>query len=239
MSERRSFTEEEAADVLRCAAKLQDSSGKSSPGGLDLLELKRIAAEAGIAEEFVELAMQQPNTKSDRIMFGFGQEFVYQLPRVLSEDEIKAIITEIASRLKVNMSQEIGFTRRLNVSKGMLHGNIEITRHGDRTELKFRHVPFVPYFAGLHMPLNLSFVMFASMAASGKWQLAALLGPGLLLIGFGLFWWLSSLGIRQAEGVWTSLVGRIQAMTQKPTPEVQIQNSFDIQEDEAPAKFQA
>jgi hypothetical protein len=81
--------------------------------------------------------------------------------------------------------------------------------------------------------------MFASMAASGKWQLAALLGPGLLLIGFGLFWWLSSLGIRQAEGVWTSLVGRIQAMTQKPTPEVQIQNSFDIQEDEAPAKFQA
>lgn len=201
----RTYSEEEAARLLKKAAKLQDATTTSIAGGVTQDELRRIAQEAGIDPKFLELAEIQPETRTKPLFLGLGEEFVYELPYSLSEQAERDFVDEVGACVKIFQSTVVGSTKRVQLGQAMLFGNLEITTRLGKTTVRLRQGPLRPYFAGLHLPLILGFVFAISLGVTGN-MYGMIAGIASIFIGFGLFWFLAQSGRRTAESKWLEIV---------------------------------
>lgn len=201
----RTYSEDEAARLLKKAAKLQDATASSLSGGVTQDELRRIAQEAGIDPKFLELAETQPESSRNQLFFGFGEEFVYELPYELSADAERHFFDELSTSVKISQSTTVGSTKRMHVSRGLLFGTLEVTSRLGKTNVRLRQSPFVAYFAGLHGPLIIGCILALALGAQGN-LVGLMAGLATILVGFALFWFLSQGGRRTAENKWQEIV---------------------------------
>ncbi len=201
----RTYSEDEAARLLKKAAKLQDATASSLAGGVTQDELRRIAQEAGIDPRFLELAETQPESSRNQLFFGFGEEVVYELPYELSADAERHFFDELSASVKISQSTTVGSTKRMHVGRGLLFGNLEVTSRLGKTTVRLRQSPFVAYFAGLHGPLILGCILTLALGARGN-LVGSMAGLVTILVGFAIFWFLSQGGRRTAESKWQEIV---------------------------------
>ncbi len=201
----RTYSEDEAARLLKKAAKLQDATASSIAGGVTRDELIRIAQEAGIDPKFLELAEAQPESSQNQLFMGFGEEFVYELPAEISPEAERQFFDELSTKVKISQTTIVGSTKRMQIARGLLFGTFEITSRHNKTTVRFRQSPFMAYFAGLHGPLILGCILTLVLGATGN-LLGAMAGLCTILLGFGLFWFMAQGGRKKAEDKWREVV---------------------------------
>jgi hypothetical protein len=222
MSQKKIYSETEVSSILKKAVEIQEKDTTTAyASGITLEELQRIARECGIEESALSAALIQPEeeTKSSFLNFVETHERVFEGELDFSRtDEV----VEALGDVKIQNVQTFGRTMRAQVMSGSIFGTMEITARNGRTKLKFRQTPFVAYFAGLHLPLILSFVSVAALA--GKGQLLAGLGLmiAFLVLGLALFSTIANVGKKKARTLVDKLseqVGNLIAEQQVSNPE--------------------
>lgn len=194
------YSESEISQILQTAAKLQEQETASGYApGVTFDELQRIAAECGISEEALRMALVQPEQKSEESFLNLVETQERVFDGELDFDRLDEIVDALGPNVKLQFSQQLGRSMRARVTSGTVFGDMELSSRNGRTKLRFRQTPFVAYFAGLHGPLILSFVVGANMIARGLvWPgLIALIG--LLTIGGFVFRMLAEGGKKKAR----------------------------------------
>ena len=177
MSERRVFSEQEAADLVLRAAKMQEESHESSSytPGIDLDQLKRLAADVGVDEKFLLAAMSATPESKDVHRRFMGLPIFDEYERVVEgelDPEDFDIVTDLMGsapgRLKFSgnanrtfMTTQVGRTLEGYVRSGSAYGPLKMTSRNGRTRIKARRTMFVPFMAGLYPAIILSIVTMA------------------------------------------------------------------------------
>ncbi len=213
------FSEEEATALIQQAAELQSRlGGVLRPDGLTLTELKRIAEDTGIDPSFIDKALSTPKAKTSRSNGGLSEEFIFESAGALTDEDKSALVDFVRERgIKLQNASSLGTTIQAQIAKKLLFGPLMIQSRNNRTKLSLKQVPFVAYFAGLHLPLILSISLGIPMSIKLGW-ICGLLSLMLLMLGVGLFTALAKKGRAQARTFFEELSLETQALLSKHEP---------------------
>jgi hypothetical protein len=197
------YTEKEAANILKRAAKLQDESlaPAGDPEGIEVHQLEQIAKEAGIELKYLHAALEAPRESSSKVAFGFGEKYERIFDGELSQSEIEEALSEVGSQVTIRPVPHIGKGLRFHIVKGFVFATAEITSQKGVTKLKVRHIPFISYFAGLHGPAILAIVLGANFWARSEWIWGTVAFGLSAILGIALFTVFSNLGKAQARPI--------------------------------------
>lgn len=213
----RILSEAEAAEILRAAAELQESSGTDYSAGVTLDELRRIAVEAGIAPEFLEKAIQSPVATRKSSLFRISEQTEIVLDGEVAPGNLDLVLAALRDHGSVSQYQQVGRTLTGTVTKAPMSAHVDISSRGGRTRVKVRSTPFLPYFLGLHVPL-----IGACVAGPvvGSWNPLAGIGVALatLATGLGLFQLLNRKSIQRSRGLADGLRNEVAKIVDEPAP---------------------
>lgn len=204
------YSESEVSKLLQRAAEIQEKETTAGyTPGVTLDELQRIAQECGISLAALDQALIQPESESKSSFLNLveTQERVFE--GELDFTSLDDVIEALGDNVKIQTVQQFGRSIKAQVSSGTVFGRLELSAKNGRTKLKFRQIPFIAYFAGLHAPLILSFVLGMNFLARGHIVpgLAALFG--LLAFGLLLFSFLAKQGKIKARELVDRLADQI------------------------------
>ncbi|MEQ1823103.1 MAG: hypothetical protein ABL949_11375 [Fimbriimonadaceae bacterium] len=194
------YSESEISKILQTAAKIQEQESASaySPG-VTFEELQRIAAECGISEDALKLALTQPEQKSEESFMNLVETHERVFDGELDLDRLDEVVEALGPNVKLQFSQQLGRSMKARLTSGTVFGDLEISSRNGRTKLRFRQTPFVAYFAGLHGPLILSFVIGAGMMGKGYVWPGLMTVIALLTVGGLIFRTLAQGGKKKAR----------------------------------------
>ena len=212
MSKHKLFSEQEAGEILQRAVRLQEESksGDYTPGVTEE-ELRKIAKEAGIDQSCIDRAIAGLDTeeKSTVGLFNMTEEFERVVDGEMDPEDFDTISNMVKRNGRVGLMQ-VGRTLSGQGMTGvhMVYVNVE-SRKG-RTKLKVKYLPLSAYFIGMHMPIILSFILFANFLESGRVGTGLLAAGGLLGLGWLVFRSLVKSGRRAARALTKRITERIE-----------------------------
>ncbi|MCB0826247.1 MAG: hypothetical protein KDC26_08660 [Armatimonadetes bacterium] len=192
MSERkRIFSEQEAADLLIKAAKLQEEQPNETTytAGLTYDELMRMAKELGVDEKYLSQVLNQTVASGSQaeVKKWLGMVTKAELERVvdgeLPPEKFDILMEElmlndpIASTGMQNMIQQVGRSIQGKIRTKTGYASFQITSRNGRTRIKTKLQPFLNFFATFY-PANI--ICLFPMIASANGKLSWLLTLGLL-----------------------------------------------------------
>lgn len=208
MAGKRIFSEQEAAEIMQRAVRMQEQSGTGEQytPGITAEELKKIALEAGIDASFLERAIAgiDVEEKSTLGPFNLTEEFERVVEGEMNPEDYDRILSIVKPSHQRGISQ-VGrtLTGVGTVGPHMVHINVE-SRKG-RTKVKVKYSPVFAYLIGMHGPLIGSIIALASTAEHGNVWLGVGIAAGLMALGSFAFNWLVKSGRRAAK----KLTGKI------------------------------
>lgn len=213
------FSEEEATALIQQAAELQSRIvGTSRADGLTLAELKKIAEDTGIDPQFIEQALANPKSKSQSLGGGLAEEFVFEAAGALSEEDKSALVDFIREKgIKLQQASALGTTIQAQVVRWMLYGPLTMQTRNNRTKITFKQIPFVAYFAGMHIPLILALSLGIPLSIK-MGLVGGLLSLLLLILGVGMFAFLAKRGRAQAHTFFEELASEANMLLTKQRP---------------------
>ncbi len=148
MDERRLFSEQEATKLIVEAAKMQESGPESAEytPGVDFGELKRMAADLGVKEEYLVRAVSRLGTGSDgkdvrKTFMGFplSMEFERVIEGELPPENFDIVTQEVGEVAYSNIGQQaisqVGRGLSVKFMQGLVTGAIGVQSRGGRTRL--------------------------------------------------------------------------------------------------------
>ena len=213
MAGKKIFSEQEAAEIMQRAVRMQEESSKGGDytPGITEDELQRIAVEAGIDVAFLRKAIAgiETDEKSTLGPFNLTEEFERVVEGEMNPEDYDKILKLVKPGHNRGISQ-VGrtLTGIGSVGPHMVHLNVE-SRQG-RTKVKVKDTPVFAYLIGMHGPLIGSVIAVASTAEHGNVLLGLGIGAGLLTIGSFAFNYLVKSGRRAAKKLTGKVVEAIE-----------------------------
>jgi hypothetical protein len=227
--EKRYFSEQEAADLVVRAAKLQEKSGgeKYTPG-ISYDELQKMAAEAGIDPEYLGQALAGVPTGDETAKSFLGIPLSTEFERVvdfeLPPESFDVVADFFPPKVMghgpqgprmVNVGQQVGRTLMMQISQWPTFGQLRMTSRNGRTRITTKATAFLAYFVGLHVPVIISFILLM-MLMPGQTRPTSL-NPAVVLptvmalmsAGIGLFTWMSRAGQRKMREITDAIAERV------------------------------
>jgi len=138
------YSEKEAAEIVKLAVELQEShtehAGDYTPG-ITLDELKRVAAEVGISENFLEEALKRkgrsPGTSAAD---PFNGTFERVIDGELRPEDFDLLLDEFKPIPNTPGPSQIGRTLTGKASMGAGQAEVKITARNGRTRIKISYV---------------------------------------------------------------------------------------------------
>jgi hypothetical protein len=202
MAGKKIFSEQEAAEIMQRAVRMQEQSGTADQytPGITADELKKIAQEAGIDVAFLEKAIAgiDHEEKSTLGPFNLTEEFERVVEGEMNPEDYDRILNIVKPNHQRGISQ-VGrtLTGIGTVGPHMVHINIESRRN--RTKIKVKYSPVFAYLIGMHLPLIGSIISLALISEHGNVWLGVGLAAGLMALGSAAFNWLVKAGRRAAK----------------------------------------
>ncbi|MDI9640881.1 hypothetical protein QPK87_18135 [Kamptonema cortianum] len=204
--EKRVYSEKEATDLVIQAVRLQESSehgGEYTPG-ISYDELRRMAADVGVDERYLQAAIKGVPIVREERKFFLGIPVASEFERVIDGElppENFDVITEALWKnswsprgrhgLQQLVPTQVGRTMQGQISSGAAWGQIRVSSKNGRTRVWARNNAFIPFMAGLYPSLIISFILTLATFASDGDKIPAAVGIplilGLLTIGFIAF----------------------------------------------------
>lgn len=227
--DKRYFSEQEAADLVVKAAKLQEKAGgdKYTPG-ISYSELEKMAAEAGIDPAYLEQAFKGEPTGEEEAKSFLGIPLWTEFERVV-EVELPPENFDVVSELlpprmgghgprgtrMLNVGQQVGRSLQMPIMKGPAYGTMRMTSRNGRTRITTRQTMFFPFMAGLYPGLIGAFIS-TMMMLPGETR-----GPGnplvnipiaiaLLVAGLIAYFALAKSGQRKMRELTDEIAHRVQ-----------------------------
>lgn len=226
------FSEKEASEILQRAARIQEGSSDAEYApGVTLAELTRIANEAGIDIKCLQAALSGTNkTESKTSFFNLAEEHETVINGEIDSDSMGEVLDALREKFSVSQLQIVGKSVQAQVGKGSVFGTLKLSSRRGRTRVSFKQIPFVAYFAGLHVPIILSIPLALGLAANHH-PLPAILAPlGLLALGGTIFWKVAISGRRKARELFDMLGQELTlAMHQQQEP-AKVEESENLQQ---------
>ncbi len=183
---KRVFSDQEAADVLKRAARLQEERGESAYApGVTHEELVRIAIEAGIDPENIEAAIRAASVSPPKRSFlNLIEENERVVDAELDPSQFDVILDAVKpSRSHQHPVGQVGRTLTFQTRyKGSLYA-IEVVARNGRTRIRVTSNPFVAYITSLHPAILLSIFGAAAIAPRGYISAAALFALVTMMVG--------------------------------------------------------
>ncbi|MCC6404718.1 MAG: hypothetical protein IT207_11985 [Fimbriimonadaceae bacterium] len=226
MGERpRILSEAEVSEVLRAAAELQEASGKEYSAGVTLDELKRIAAEAGIAPEFLEQAIRSPKPKTVATSpLRLSEETEVVVDGEVAPENLDLLLTKMREKGKVDKFQQVGRSLTAEVTKSPMWARVELFSRGGRTRVKVKSSPFFPYFLGLHAPLIGACIAGPLVGSHVNPITGILVAAATVATGLGLFQFFNRTSIRRSRELAGWLGEQVNEIAAEPTTEQQTES---------------
>jgi hypothetical protein len=214
MSSRQVFSEQEAAEIMQWAVRLQEQSneGENYTPGVTLQELQRIAEEAGLDPTFIEKAISNKAVvESEKGVFHFTESFERVIDGEINPDDFDLVLEEmkVSGRNQRPGAYQVGRSMTAMAWTGVSQAKVEVSARKGRTRLQVTSNAFGAYFLGLHGPLIGGIIIMALMGERGNALLGALLGGGLIAAGGVAFKWLLMKGHKAAQKLTEKLAGVI------------------------------
>ena len=167
------FSENEASEIVRLAVELQESSSElahSYTPGITLDELRRVAAEVGVTEHFLEEALRRkgkaaPATHADP----FKGTYEKVIEGELRPEEFDILLDEFKSIPNVPGPNQVGRTLRGKTVVGATQADVTITSRNGRTRLKIDYAKGAGCFLAFPAAFVTFIAMFVSMGAGAPW----------------------------------------------------------------------
>lgn len=198
----RIFSEQQAADLILKAAKLQEEAPVDEGGyvpGLTLEELKRMAKELGVEEAYLLQALNsvEQHTESQKtkkfLGIEWGSEYDYVLEGELDPQNFDVVAEELSpNNFKLPAHHrggtvQVGRSLTGTVTEGLGYATMKMTSRKGRTRLNFKTNAWLPFFATLYPAFIISFVAIGSAAENGGLAIAVPIVAAALGIAGGIF----------------------------------------------------
>lgn len=211
MDNNRIFSEQEAAEIMQRAVRLQEQSHQSvdyTPG-ITVQELRKIALEAGIDASYIEKAIAGIDSveKSNVGPFNLTEEFVRVVEGEINPDDFDKILL-LFSHSNKNQLKQIGRSLTGHATTGSHFMGLSVESRNGRTKICAKYMPIFAYLIGLHGPLIASAILLATQIGAGRPWLGVGLAAGLLGIGAFVFRSLVYAG-RKAVKIMTSRIAEV------------------------------
>jgi hypothetical protein len=212
---RKIFGEQEAAELLRAAARMQEELGKDSySAGVTLEELRRIASEAGIEPKYLDRALEQAQSAPrERSLLNLVEETEHVLDGEVPMGDVDLVAEALRRQGSVQMAQQLGRTVAAQVVKAPMVARVQLSSRNGRTRLTVRSVPLLAYFLGLHAPLIAACVA-GPLVGSHNPVGGVLASAGLVLGGMLAFTGLARVGKRRARQMGERLAEELGSLVQ-------------------------
>jgi hypothetical protein len=198
MSEHQFFSEQEATEVIKRAAALQERLHSTSTDipGLTREELIRIAGEMGLSAEAVEQAIAAGDEKELRHGM-FSTSYQRVVNRGLEPEDFDLVHDLVGPRKGREGVRQMGRTLSGRVSRGIGYGQVEITSRKGRTRIEVTSSPLVAVLLALYPGVVGALISLAYLARDG--QMVAGIAAGLGFLGVGALAFRFLLGHGQAR----------------------------------------
>ena len=198
MSEREFFSEQEATEIIKRAAALQERLQSSSTDipGLTREELIRVAGEMGLSPEAVEQAIASGAEKDKRLVL-FSTTYQRVVNRSLEPEHFDIVHDLVGPRRGRDGVRQMGRTLSGRVSRGFGYGLVEITSRKGRTRIEVTSSPLVAVLLALYPGVVGALISLAYLARDG--QMVAGIAAGLGFLGLGTLAFRFLLGHGQAR----------------------------------------
>jgi hypothetical protein len=163
------FSEKEAADIVRLAVEMQESHTELASAytpGITLDELKRVSAEIGVSEHFLEEALKRKgkapaNPQADP----FKGTYEKVLDGELDPDDFDLLLDEFKTIPNVPGPNQVG--RRLNAKTmvGIAQAEVTITSRNGRTRLR---IDYIKNMGCVFLAIPLAFFGFIAVMVAAE-----------------------------------------------------------------------
>ena len=182
--ERKVFSEQEVANVVRRAIELQEQASQESytPGVTDT-ELQRIAGELGIDPRFLEMAIHESGTtESKKGPLHLTEEFERVVDFELSPEDYDILLAHLKPTNHRGSFQQVGRTLSGQAWTGCSMARVEVTSKKGRTRINVRSNAIFAWLTTIHPAMLSSFGLLAGMGAAGKIWLALAIVSAIWLV---------------------------------------------------------
>jgi hypothetical protein len=163
-NERKVFSEQEVAAVVRRAIELQEQANLESytPGVTDT-ELQRIAAELGIEAKYLQLAISESHTtESKKGPLHLTEEFERVVDVELDPEDYDILLKHLRPTNNRGSFQQVGRTLSGQAWTGCSMARVEVTSKKGRTRINVRSNALFAWLTTIH-PATLGSIMLLGM----------------------------------------------------------------------------
>lgn len=190
----RQFSEKDAAEILKAAAKLQQESALgTNPSGVSVEDLKKIAEESGINPNFVDEALlTQAAKNTNRTDKG---KLEATIDGELTLEQLGIVQESLSSLNGHKMLTQVGRTIQGTVSAPWCQLRVEVFSRNGRTKVQITPIYSMTFMMTGYAPALLAFLGLALGSMRG----GLLMGVGFIAL-FGTISWLATMfGIGKAN----------------------------------------
>lgn len=192
-SQRRVFSEQEVADIVQRAAKLQEeaNTNKAYTPGVTREELERAANEMGVAQEFLEQAIRE------KLAGGPPKKAFLKTEERIVEGEMDPgdfdLILEHVKTMagKGHPTSQVGRMLTAHVSNGAGMAKMSVHSRNGRTRITVKPIPIFEILGTFYPAFVASVISGASLAERGMPMLwAPIAATAMGIASFGFFKWM-------------------------------------------------
>ncbi len=215
MANKRVFSEQEAAEIMQRAVRMQETSPRSDyTPGITEEELRKIALEAGIDATFIEKAIAGIDVveKSKVGPFNLTEEFTRVVEGEMDPDDFDKILS-LFGHTQRNGLKQVGRTLSGQASTGAHMVGLSVESRKGRTKINVKYMPVFAYLIGMHGPFIAGVIALAGLIENGQPWLGMGVAAGLFTVGAIAFKSLVNAGRRAAK----KLTGKIVEVVEEET----------------------
>lgn len=208
MSEREKFTEEQAAAIIRRAAQLQGESRGPNKPTVDLEDLQKIAAEAGIDPSVLNMAIHEQ--KAGLSKKPGASTLVRVIPGELSPDEFDVAFSRLPPNWRKAWMNQMGKTMNGHLQGAGTQNMVSLVSRNGVTSIEIKTQPWMIFMYTIYPALLTGFVLFVNSMAQGWGLPMTLLSALLMVAGIPFFIWRLRVARAQVSEVMELIAGAVE-----------------------------
>jgi hypothetical protein len=234
VSGKEKFTEEQAAAIIRRAAQLQGEGRSGHKPTVDLEDLRKIAAEAGIDPSVLNIAVHEQRAGlPEKSKSG---TLVRVIPGELKPDEFDIAFSRLPPNTKKAWMSQMGKTLNGYLQTSGLQVLFNIVSRNGVTRVELKSQPWLIFMYTMYPPLLLGFVLGINSLAQDWGIVPTLVSALLMVIGIPFFLWRLRVGQTKVEEMMEQICSAVEdqiALDEEPANEsTPRRNLVDTQDDE-------
>ncbi|HVT12974.1 MAG TPA: hypothetical protein VHE55_11980 [Fimbriimonadaceae bacterium] len=173
--ERKVFSEQEVAAVVRRAVELQEQAGHEAyMPGVTTEELQRIAGDLGIDPKYLQQAVDEAASADEarRKPFSFAEEYERVVDAEISPDDYDVLLKHIPSFGSRHPITQVGRTLTGRTWTGCSIANVEVTSKRGRTRIRVRSNSLFAFLVTIYPAFIASLVSLGPLTESGHLWIA-------------------------------------------------------------------